>query len=470
MDKKRILETFYQWNGWWTNQEFHLPKYKRSLFYNLQKELKNNKVTALVGPRQTGKSTLVLQLIESLIKDGVDPKSILYVPLDDIVTILGKDTAALYDLIEVFSLDVQKSTVNADEKIIIFDEVHYFKGWSSQLKSLHDKKLPIKFFVLGSSGIDILKGSSESLAGRISIHYVLPMSFAEIVLFELGKKHNVVNVRKIQQEIYNSFFESINGNKFDILYEVLVKAEKELIPLRENIKLLMDNYLIYGGFPEVVFNNLHNDEAHRRLRQYIDLIFYKDFVSFFSVRDTRSLERLFYLISKETSNMLSENKIAKDLGMAINTLRNYLEFLENAFLINSAKSYADSPAKQLRRSEKLFVADLGLAGSLVAYTENDSGKKIETVIFNHLKSLQTAEFRKENILYWRKSEQFEVDILLSGAYVLPIEVKSSYTDKLKGLRKFMEEKKCKGLVISDKLDFKENIISIPQYLFLMMSA
>jgi predicted AAA+ superfamily ATPase len=196
----------------------------------------------------------------------------------------------------------------------------------------------------------------------------------------------------------------------------------------------------------------------------------RDFVDFFHVRDTKTLERTIRIVAQNTGRILSERKLCTDLGVALNTVRNHIGFLEKAYIVFAARVLARSVSSQSRISEKLFFLDPGLRNSLVGYQIQDKGGLLESAVYVHLWSFFKKHRPSVELLYWRKKD-VEVDIVLrQGKALIGIEVHAS-DDDVHGLKQFLEEKpSALGILVSDAQppNAEDRIIVIPPHLLFLL--
>lgn len=469
MERPELLRIFHRWNPWWEGISPRIPHFRRNAFVPLQKELGENKVTAIIGPRQTGKTTLMLQTITYMIKKGENPRSILYLPIDDVRDALEEKRLDLREILTAHSEEILRKPLSESKKYIFFDEIQVCPDWSRILKILFDQKLPVKFLISGSTSSDLLKGASESLAGRISLTILPPLRYGEVVRLRLKGKYEKRGFSEARQKLGQSLQESIEKIEPLIFFNQCQQIEKLLIPVEDRMNIILQEYLERGGYPEIVATEMDSMDAIRRLRDYIDLVIQKDFVSFFHIRDPKTMDRIIRLIARHTSNIFVERTLARELGIAINTVRNYLGFLEDTYLIYLTRSYAKSYARMMRRPEKLYIIDPGLGNALVGYGEEDKGNLAETVVCSHLQSFSNRNGWKSQLFYWREKERWEVDLIWeTRGKILPIEVKYRRPTALSGLDKFITDHNCWGIVISDRLKLEKNRIYVPLYLFLLL--
>jgi len=171
-------------NRWWEEgkvEEMYLKPFKRDLFYSLVKFLNTRQIILLYGIRRVGKTTILYQLIDYLLKNGVNKKNILYFSFDEA-------NVSLDEVLKNYSELVLGKDILKEKKIYLFlDEIQKLNNFQNQLKVYYDLYPNIKFIVSGSASLSIYKGVKESLAGRV-YEFVLPLlSFSEYLTF-LGEK------------------------------------------------------------------------------------------------------------------------------------------------------------------------------------------------------------------------------------------------------------------------------------------
>ncbi|NQT23691.1 MAG: ATP-binding protein [Candidatus Omnitrophica bacterium] len=468
MDRIKLSQILYRWNPWWEGKKPVMPEFKRSEYFHIQKEISNKKISVITGPRQTGKTTLMYQLIAGIIDGGTKPSQVLYLLLDDFIDEIEKGNLTLREILEVWSEDILKERLTEGKKIVFFDEIQVYKKWSRELKSLISQNYPIKFIASGSSSVDILERTSESLAGRISRTIIMPLKFNEILRFYVNNDIWTEKIKPLTVSLTKCLLKGLSENKPDIFFREMSKAYKALLPIEDIIRIHFNKYFKKGGYPEIALQDLDRFQSFSRLKNYIDSVIHKDFVNFFKVRDTKTLERILKLVSKNTSQIIVERGLAKDLGASVNTIRNHLGFLESAFLVMGSSIHSKSYAKKIRRPEKLYIIDIGLGDVLAGYDDSDNGKIAETIVHNHLEfiALSNPIFQFE-LTYWKNNREIDI-ILTHKSKSLPIEVKYGKARNIEAVKDFTEKYNTWGIVISDELKQEGRIIFVPIHLILLL--
>lgn len=476
-----ILKIMYQQNPWWQDKPIpaiKLKEFKRRDFFKLIQNLDDNKILTIIGARQVGKTTMLYQLIEKL-RTGIDSKKIFFLSLDDPYLFINQKNFAR--IFELYSANIIKKPLSDldDTVYFIFDEIQTLKNWQDILKRWIELGYKIKFIMSGSSSTDILGGTSESLIGRIRIQIVLPLKFLEYVRFkEQSRLDDLLHVtNKQMREGLKLAIQTQDPAPF---YDSLVKSATDLAVIKDKLLAYLNEYLIQGGYPEIVTLTNHHQKAEI-ISKYLELTIYKDIVKTGKIRDPVSLENLFAIIAKESSQIISRQKLSKSLGINRDTLNTYLYLLEGTFLISDAESYSKSAVTRGKSEKKMYINDIGIrnvvAGVFDDHILSDStelGKIVETVVADHTKRLKfnLDPSSKPSLFYWRSSN--EVDIVIDlYQKPLPIEVKFRQTIEesyLKGLRSFIEKFKLKLSIVvtKDYLAKGDSVIFVPAWLYLIM--
>ena len=443
---EKLKEIIYFHNPWWIGQSIShelLADYERPVLKRLLSYLNLERILVIKGPRRTGKTTLLYQMIDYLLKNGIEAKNILYLSFDDLQTRQDFD-----QIIKVYQELVKKVLPFEKEVYFFLDEVQFLENWSLYLKRYFDKKYPIKFIVSGSAA-SLIKKNSESLAGRTIEEIVFPFSFYEYLDYCFQDK-------KLKEIVH-----SLRGDF--VLGEFPLKDD--LIPYETQIKILWEEYLGKGGFPHL-FKVKEKILWEKLLREdVIQKVIYRDLVELYQIKKPFVLERLFLYLIQNSSQLLNISNLANSLKLSREYSEKYVEYLKQAYLIFKIKRHSGAMESQIRKMEKCYVTDPGL---MQLSGRIDLGKVVETTVAVHLKD--------RPLHYWR--EHYEVDFILDTKKgFIPIEVK--YKDEidtadLKGLLKFLDISAQRyALVITRDLLKEEKrsnklIHYLPAWLFVML--
>ncbi|UCE74525.1 MAG: ATP-binding protein [Methanomassiliicoccales archaeon] len=482
--EQKILRLLSEQNPWWVTKE--VPEYlakpfRRRDFYIYRDKLEEADITAIVGPRQIGKTTVMYQLIQYLVHEtGVDPKRIMYNSFDyPYLTTLTE--TPINDLLDVFSSQIlREPTQELEDKVyVFFDEICKLEEWSRVLKGWFDLKYPLKFMISDSSSSDILRGSSESLVGRINPNIMLSLKFVDYLNYFEGREE----INKVNWDLRNSLQLAIDDDDIDILFKELKLAFSKLVHVEKTIQLHLQQYLLKDGYPELLDND-NLASCRQKLRDYLTLTIYKDLMRVFNLRDPKALEELMTLVAAETSQRMEYSNLADSLSIKRDTVSKYLDHLEMVFLISREEFYSKSRKSRIKKSKKIYFCNVGLRNALTGVLSDsllkdyqELGKVVETLVHEHSKRLKFClePGIEPQLYYWKTNTGEEVDIVLEvKKKPIPIEVK--YRDDvpdniLKGFNAFLKsKKKCPfGIVVTrNVLKRREDFVIIPLWLFLLM--
>jgi len=411
----------------------------------LKNHLKNNII--LVGPRRSGKTSLMKLSMADLLEKGVDIKKIMYLTCD-----LIRDYEELKAHLDLF-FEINKG------QYVFLDEIQFVSEWYRTFKYFADKKKNI--FATGSCSLIIEDVANSFLVDRHSRMKLLPMKFSEMMEVKEGLQS--ISLRISMKKFPSVFLSPEN------LYSVFEKfSERD----RKKINIHFKRYLIEGGFPKTVFKE-HRPEFYQHL---LEEVFSKDL----SGRTKKSWQDfllfLEYLSQCEgvSSNI---NTIAKGTGMNYKTVKSMIHSLEELFIIISIPNCLKSRYKERRlERRKIYFQDRGLKTALIKkfspraalYRKSeDLSRDAEAVVVENL--LRTPEL---DMCYFQESPTSqEIDIVArlgNQKIMIDVEWGGNYT-----LKKIVKKQKRCGaktaiILTENELSAPENnIIKIPASLFLL---
>lgn len=354
-------------NHWWAEKSVRpelVPKTRRAIFTVIKRELKRRQIQILFGLRRVGKSTIFYQLIDELIKSGVDPLHIVYCNFDEPELQEKRIGEHLKEFSRLTGVDYKK------ERLYLFlDEAQKSPSWVADVKLLYDTLPNIKILVSGSASLNILSEAKKSLAGRALYYELKPLSFSEFLHFK------GIRVEKRRYLLYR-----------DVL-------EREF-----------SNFLL-RPFPELV-----NESDVSFIKRYvrssvIEPIILKDIPKEFKGADVLLLEKIINLFLSNPGQYLMLDELARDLKRGKATLYKVLFYLEFSFLVKRILNYRPSLRAASRKLSKLYAYHPCLTLPFDVPRE----KFAENLVM----------FESEAKYYWREGEK-EVDFLKD---FIPIEVK-----------------------------------------------
>jgi uncharacterized protein len=482
-DPERLLQILSEVNPWWTGggvPETLSHPFRRRDFFVLRRKLEGKPIVAIAGPRQVGKTTLMYQLVQDAIANGVPPSRILFASFD----LPGLGLYAVDPLNEVIRLFeeriLQAPLRELKAPVYVFlDEVTKAPNWHRDLKGWFDFHYPVHFVVSSSSNSELKSGSAASLVGRIATHLLLTWKFVDVMSLRTGDSRANDGYLEARSEIADA----MRKGKGDGLHASLAKLRPRSPRQRVALASSLDWYLLTDGYPELA-QATDLGACAKRLDEYVKLTLAHDLYRFHEIRSsTRVLEDLLGLIAAQSGGLASYAGLAEPVGLEQRTLVEYLDYLEEAFLISRASFYSSSRQSRLRKQKKVYVPNPGILNVLrgrldrsLLSSPEEMGVVAESVVHEHAKRLafNLDPGVGSAVYYWRNRRGQEVDIVVEvGGRPLPIEVKyrSDPHKKLEGIRSFIDEKGAPfGLVVTkDLLELSPPLLYLPLSDFLMLA-
>jgi len=383
--KDQVFDRIRFENPWWelgTIDAFYANlkrrKYFRLLFpHIIQRSIK--RALILMGPRRVGKTVLLFQSIQQLIDDGIPPKTINYFSIETPLF----NGISLEELVKI-SLSLNKLSTD-EELYFFFDEIQYLKDWELHLKSLVDSYHNFKFIVSGSAAAALKLMSQESGAGRFTEFALPPLTFHEY-LFLTG-----------------------NDNLLEVNPEADIEQEFAAFNMKEINKKFIE-YINYGGYPELSLSDEMKNNPGRYIRNdIIDKVLLRDLPSLYGISDIQELNSLFTYLAYNSGEELSLDGLSQNSGVAKNTIKKYLTYLEAAFLIKVVHR-VDHSAKKFKRANfyKIYLTNCSIRSALFSpldATDTSMGNMVETAIFSQWHHNQNKP------LYYARWKNGEVDMV-----------------------------------------------------------
>ncbi|HEU4335254.1 MAG TPA: AAA family ATPase [Candidatus Eisenbacteria bacterium] len=250
-DAGSVVRLLSPYNPWWGNELFPAPatpSFRRPVFERIYDDIKHLKqIVSITGPRRVGKTTIVRQAIEQLLREGTDPRRILYFSMDDPLLLREPYRERLFDIL----VSVMGASARAHEepRYVFLDEIQRFDGWELYLKKYYDLAYPLRFVISGSATSPIYKKSRESLLGRVKDYHILPFSFREYVLYQRRDDRNMLDLLEAMARGGRALRDDLVTGRAGFSIEARLTPPREALDL--DLRRLLDEYLVEGGFPEV---------------------------------------------------------------------------------------------------------------------------------------------------------------------------------------------------------------------------
>jgi uncharacterized protein len=346
---------------------------------DLRQAMDSGKVVLVLGARQVGKTTLVEHVLH-----GKDAKFFNFDVEIDKTRFLAAASLSPAESLRMLGVS----------EYLVLDEAQRLPQTARIVKGWHDAGVSTRILLLGSSSLNLLNQSAESLTGRNRKLILPPLLFKEA----------------LQSQDW---------------------VDKNMAPasMREHfvspLKAVLLQRIAYGSYPEVVLSN----DPRRLLRELSSDYLWKDVLQTGLVKTPDLIRRLLLLLAHQVGQEVSINELATQLQMARPTVERYLGLLEQTFVIFRLPAFSTNPRKEISKSHKVFFWDTGIRNALLnAFAVDELRPDIGSVWKNWV----IAEFAKRNALrgwpcelfFWRSRTQAEVDLVVKeGGRLRAFEIK-----------------------------------------------
>lgn len=385
---------------------------KRILEKKIRKYLNVREIIAVVGARQSGKTTLLKQIFNQL-------ENAIFLDFED------------REKLELFETDIETfiKLYVKKYKYLFIDEFQYAKEGGRKLKYIFDSQ-KIKIILSGSSSSELSVKSIRFLVGRIFVFQLHPFSFSEYLSF---KDEN-------------------------LLHEIYFK-EKHSKPVRDQFNRYLAEFMIYGGYPRVV---TAGDEEEKQvvLKNIYDTYFLREIKGVFNLSADFQLGKLLTALALQIGGILNYHDLSLISGLKYIELKKHLHVLLQTFITLESKPFFTNKRTELKKTPKIFFVDNGFRNTVIKNFQdiqlrNDSGGLRENFI--------ASELAKKGISlnYWRTKSKAEVSFVVQkNGSTIPLEVKSHITEAKmsRSYRSFLEKYHPKsGFIVSHDLIARKKI-------------
>ena len=308
--------------------------YRNLYLKKIEPYINKNIIKVITGQRRVGKSFILLQLIERIKKKFTD-LNIIFIDKEKFEFRSICDSNTLFEYISAKS---SKDKLN----FVFIDEIQEIKDFKSALLEFYNRD-NFDIYITGSNSTLFAGDLSSNLAGRFIEFTIHPLSFNEFVEF-----HG---------------FEPTKDTLF--------------------------NYIKFGGLPYLVHLEFDEIVINEYLKNIVNTVLLKDIVAGYNIRNVNFFERLILFFSENIGTVFSAKRIsdflkAQKIKLSVNTILNYISYLNNVFLLHSVAKYDIKGKKKFEIFEKYYFEDLGIRNSIVPYNITDISKIMENLVYNHL--------------------------------------------------------------------------------------
>jgi uncharacterized protein len=364
---------------------------------------------------------LLKKLVADIRSGGIEEKDILMMNFDDPslrAKILSQPSAFFQQLEQTFGQKLENIT---SKKYLFLDEAQKLPEIFDLLKIIHDNHpKKIKIFLSGSSSLNILKRTSETLVGRARLYYLSSFSWKEIITPQINSK-------------ITSLIETVVDDSFG--KEKYLEIQAPLFRQKENVFFHFNRYLLNGGLPEIFFidDEMKRSEA---LNNYLKIYLEQEVRLLPQIGNEHLFFQTLDVFLLRDSQLLNLSKLSSELGIQRITFKNYQNVLEQTFLLSTIYPFV-SKIKQTVKSPKTYFFDHGLVNfsqknfnlQQLEASPNE-GCVLENIIIGNTLRHFANDPQKSSVNFWRDYEGHEIDLVISDRNKKPVPIEITLAKKL----------------------------------------
>jgi len=343
--------------------------------------LASGKVGVVLGARQVGKTTLVQHVLAGHL--------VVFLNFD-----IEVDKSRFHAAAALEPSEGLRSLGNP--QVLVIDEAQRLPETSRIIKGWHDARLPAKFLLLGSSSLNLLDQTAESLTGRNRKLVLSPLLFSEALGTQVW-----ANADASPAHLCRHF--------------------------APQLRVYLMQRLSFGSYPEIVTS----DQPMQLLRELSSDYLWKDVLQAGLVKNPGVIKRMLLLLAHQAGAEVSVSELAAQLQLARPTVERYLDLLEQTFVIFRLPAFSTNPRKEIAKSQKVFFWDTGIRNALLnAFSTDefrpDIGALWENWVIGEVAKQNALAGSPAELFFWRTRAQSEVDLVVKqGSSLRAFEIKWS---------------------------------------------
>jgi len=403
ISKEELISVLAQFNPWWKGERIpDLPIWTRSAFQSLMTWIESPpapRAILLSGARQVGKTTLLLQAIQKLLSSGVPPGNILYATFDHPLCKLAGLDAVLKAWREL-------TPKMPGAEFLFLDEAQFIPHIGTWIKH-HVDFFKTKRIIFSGSATPLIHLGEESGVGRWHTIHISPLSFYEYLHIRNTQLPPIPTTASLK---------ALDSSQ----RHPLIEASASLIGH-------FHEYLIRGGFPQTVLIDSITQSQKLLREDIIEKVLKRDMTALFGVRRVQELEEMFLFLCLHDGGLQDTKTIAKELGIAKQTVQSFIDLFESTHLIYKLPPFGYGK-EILRGKSKIYLSDPAIAPAVLlkgkTLLENSTALSqcVETAVICHLWS--HCQDNPARFSYWRSPKDKEVDLIVEiDGVMVPFEIK-----------------------------------------------
>ena len=355
-----MIETLSKWNRWGSNRLD--SGILRQMTSSILPYINTPEIVVLVGPRRSGKSTILYQIMDALEQQGIPRQAVLHINFEEPQLIPSLNLEGLDELYNHY-----REHVYPEGRAFLFlDEIQNIPQWERWVRARNQTE-DIKIFVTGSSAKLMSREIATLLTGRHLSFEVTSLNFAEFLEFR----------------------------------QIALPEHRLPMTPPPTIRHALNEYQLWGGFPAVV---LAATEQHKQsiLTEYFDDILYKDIVLRHNIRDSVLLRNIAVHLLTQTGGLISFHRIANTFQISNDAATSYCRYLQESFMVEFLPFFSLKAALRQRHPQKIHAMDLGLRNTVSLAHSADEGHLTESLVYHILRRRYG-----DNVFYWNGDSEID---------------------------------------------------------------
>ncbi|MCK4820978.1 ATP-binding protein, partial [bacterium] len=419
MDKNEIIHILNDWNFW--NNDQKTGVLRPGYLARIEALLSSNQVITITGPRRAGKSFIMRQMAKRLINNGYASKNIMHVNFED-----PRFTESGVSLLEEIFESYREYITPTNIPVLFLDEIQEIEGFEKCIRMMHELS-KAKIIISGSNAKLLSRELGTLLTGRHLDLTVFPLSFGEYLSF----------------------------------HDITIPQKDDFITYETEIRGLLRKFIEFGSFPEVVLS----EQKKEILLTYFEDVITKDLLRRFRIRKPQDLRSIIKYYFSNSSSLSTFKSIERFLEMSITSVKNYTDYIEQAYLVFSLKRFSFKVKEQEKSPRKMYAVDTGLCNAVGFRFSDNLGKLAENIVFMELRRKQALDYNME-LFYWKDVHHREVDFVIKEGTTVKslmqvcwnIKDEKTRNRELRSLQKAMRELKVsKALIITEDTEGEEKV-------------
>ena len=405
---------------------------------NNLKDHKFGRILVFTGARQVGKTVFVRQFLPEYRYLSIeDPTKI-----GQFTTLTAEQWHSLYPKAALD--EIQKEPVLVES-----------------IKATYDQFDDVRYALLGSSQILLLKKVHESLAGRCSLIDVYPLTLKEL------------QTNSFNDVVADSAWQTLLRNptaKYDFLPSFVFH------PQMAEIHKSWSYYLQFGGYPALVDDSLTDEQRYMWLHDYVRTYLERDIQDLAMLRDLEPFAKLQKALAAQTAQIINYASVAKGIGVSANTVQRYIEYLNISYQTVTLPAWARNVEKRLVKAPKIHYIDYGVVQAVLNKRGGMTGHEFESTVVSEIYKQTKNLLKQASFYHLRTHDGLEVDLLVElpeGYFAFEIKlaehVSATDTRHLRNLQDFLDKPLLHSFLLSNDNQthqFSDSITAVSAAYFL----